>query len=60
MPETNLFLGIEIGGTKLQLATGTAAGEIVSKSCFRVADGGGAGAIRQQIKKSLHLLNRDT
>lgn len=50
------FLGIEIGGTKLQLATGAANGEIINKKRYTIAADGGAAAIRQQLEEGLHLL----
>jgi glucokinase len=46
-------LGIEIGGTKLQLVVGTAAGQIVERRRFPVDRDGGAAGIRAQIANAL-------
>jgi glucokinase len=47
------FLGLEIGGTKLHLVTGSAAGEIHARRRFEVARAEGAAGIRQQIASAL-------
>jgi glucokinase len=43
------FLGIEIGGTKLQIVVGTSGGEIVERRRFEVDREGGAEGIRSRI-----------
>jgi glucokinase len=48
-----LFAGIEIGGTKLQLVTGDEAGKILERRKSVVEAGKGASGIRQQIEKTL-------
>ena len=47
------FIGIEIGGTKLQVVTGDAAGTIVERRNFTVERAQGAAGIRQQIEQGL-------
>jgi glucokinase len=47
------FLGIEIGGTKLQLVTGNAAGGIHARWRFEVTRAEGAAGIRRQIEQAL-------
>lgn len=54
IPMTN-FLGIEIGGTKLQLVTGDAHG-IVDRQSFAVQRAGGGAAIREQIQTAITVL----
>ncbi|HSH95220.1 MAG TPA: ROK family protein [Roseimicrobium sp.] len=49
----SLFLGIEIGGTKLQLVIGTADGSITDRRRFQVAKSAGGAGIREQISKAL-------
>jgi len=46
-------VAIEIGGTKLQLAVGTSAGEILDRRRFAVDPAGGAAGIRNQITAAL-------
>jgi len=46
-------IGIEIGGTKLQLVVGTSAGQIVERRRFAVDRDGGAAGIRAQIANAL-------
>ena len=48
-----MFLGIEIGGTKLQLVVGTSAGQIVERRRFAVDRDGAAAGIRAQIAYAL-------
>lgn len=47
------FLGIEIGGTKLQIVAGDDSANILSRKRFTVASGSGAEGIRQQIASAL-------
>jgi Transcriptional regulator/sugar kinase len=51
-----LFAGIEIGGTKLQLVTGDENGKILERQKLAVETGKGAPGIRQQIEKTLPAL----
>ena len=53
MASTASLLGIEIGGTKLQLVTGSAAGEVAARWRFEVAREEGAASIRRQIERAL-------
>lgn len=48
-----MFLGIEIGGTKLQLVTGDSAGRITERCRLSVNTADGAGGIRAQIEEAL-------
>jgi glucokinase len=48
-----LFAGIEIGGTKLQLVTGDQRGKIVERRKLSVETSEGAQGIRKQIEKTL-------
>ena len=47
------YLGIEIGGTKLQLVAGSGTGEILETLRFAAASQGGAAAIRDQISAGI-------
>ena len=47
------YLGIEIGGTKLQLVLGNDAGEILERRRLTVEAAGGAAGIRTQIQRTL-------
>jgi len=47
------FLGIEIGGTKLQIVAGDDSANILSRKRFTVASGSGAEGIRAQIASAL-------
>ena len=47
------FLGIEIGGTKLQIVAGDDSANILSRQRFTVASGSGAEGIRAQIASAL-------
>jgi glucokinase len=51
-----MLLGIEIGGTKLQLVTGDQAGTVVERLKLAVTQAQGAEGIREQIKKALPTL----
>ena len=51
-------IGIEIGGTKLQLVTGDAAGKILERRNFTVEPANGAAGIRRQIEQGLRELAR--
>jgi glucokinase len=46
-------IGIEIGGTKLQLALGDDSGKILNRERYEVQPGSGAAGIRSQIAKAL-------
>src|SRR4051812_22200694 len=48
-----VFAGIEIGGTKLQLVTGDEKGAILERRKLAVEAGKGAAGIRNQIEKAL-------
>lgn len=48
------FMGIEIGGTKLQLVTGTADGNILTKHRFQIDKKEGATGIRKLIEETVH------
>jgi glucokinase len=48
------FLGIEIGGTKLQIVTGAADGVLVTKHHFKIKKEDGAKGIRKNIEKTVH------
>ena len=47
------FLGIEIGGTKLQMVVGDETGKIVERRRFIVDRARGGAGIREQIKPAL-------
>ena len=49
----NEYLGIEIGGTKLQMVIGNGEGRIVARQRFTVARAEGGAGIRRQIEKGL-------
>ena len=53
MQAMNRFLGIEIGGTKLQLAAGDKNGVLFERRKLVVAQGSGAAEIRKQIESAL-------
>ena len=57
-PRASLSLALEIGGTKLQLALGDAAGNICERRKLPVDPAGGAAGIRQQIERALPELLR--
>src|SRR5437660_6166527 len=50
------FIGIEIGGTKLQVVTGEASGTILARRGFTVERAEGAAGIRRQIEQGLREL----
>lgn len=50
------YLAIEIGGTKLQIVTGTATGAILERRRLTVDRSQGGTAIRAQIEQSLNVL----
>jgi glucokinase len=52
----DLTLGVEIGGTKLQLAIGSREGEIVERIQGRVNREGGAWGIREWVEENLPLM----
>ena len=47
------FIGIEIGGTKLQLVVGTPAGAILERKRFQVDRARGAEGIREKIADAI-------
>src|SRR6266404_2276389 len=47
------YIGIEIGGTKLQIAIGDATGEILNRRKMTVARTDGAAGIQRQIEQAL-------
>src|SRR3974390_2301468 len=51
-----MLIGIEIGGTKLQLVRGDQTGSIVDRLKLDVSRAHGAQGIREQIKKALPKL----
>jgi glucokinase len=50
------YLGVEIGGTKLQVVAGDESGTILDRRRFRVDPAGGPAGIRQQIESGLKEL----
>ena len=58
---SNSLIGIEIGGTKLQVVLGSSKGKILDRQRFKVDRESGAQGIRDQIESALaHYVNRDT
>jgi glucokinase len=55
-PSRVTFLGIEIGGTKLQLVVGTGSGELIDRRRFNVDKVAGGEGIRVQIASALPAL----
>lgn len=53
MAKEIIYLGIEIGGTKLQIVTGNADGKILERHRLTVAPAEGAAGIRRQIEATL-------
>jgi glucokinase len=53
LPFPFMFLGLEIGGTKLQLVLGDEAGKISERRKLPVDAAGGAAGIRHQIERAL-------
>jgi glucokinase len=58
MPVSSHFLGIEIGGTKLQLVVGDEAARIVERRKLAVVLAAGAAGIRRQIEQTVPELLR--
>ena len=58
MDQAAYILGIEIGGSKLQLVRGTPAGEIVERFRFTVDPARGAAALRERIEETVRDLGR--
>jgi glucokinase len=58
-PELFRFIGVEIGGTKLQLAAGDSHGRIYQRVRFEVERAAGADGIREKIKAALPQLVAD-
>src|SRR5947209_2710125 len=52
------YLGIEIGGTKLQLVTGDTGGKIIARRKFAVEPAKAAEGIRRQIEQGIQELAR--
>jgi glucokinase len=55
--QNDQFIGIEIGGTKLQIVNGYANGNVISTHRFDVNKEEGAIGIRNNIEKTLHEYN---
>jgi len=53
MPANECFMGIEIGGTKLQLATGKTDGRLLDKHRFDIKKEEGAKGIQEKIKQTI-------
>lgn len=53
------FLGIEIGGTKLQIVVGDAEARVRERHRFTAASGEGAAGIRRQIAEALPAVQRE-
>lgn len=53
-----LYLGIEIGGSKLQVCVGNADGQIVERRRFVVAASQGADGIRRQLQETIPAISR--
>jgi glucokinase len=51
-----LYLGVEIGGTKLQVCAGDGRGKIVERTRLEVDSSAGAGGIRSQIERAISEL----
>jgi glucokinase len=54
----SLYLGVEIGGTKLQIHAGNQRGQIVERIRFDVDPSAGAAGIRSQIERAIPELTR--
>lgn len=54
-----LFIGIEIGGTKLQVVTGNGRGRIIERHRFAVDRGLGAEGIRRQLRSAVEEIVED-
>ena len=57
---TRNYIGIEIGGTKLQIVVGTAQGQITARHRFNIDREQGALGIRRQIESALPSLIEST
>lgn len=57
MPANNKFLGIEIGGTKLQLAVADSSGGIKENIRYNINSAEGAASIKTQISEALKKLH---
>src|SRR5882672_10106091 len=55
---TRRYLGVEIGGTKLQLVAGDEAGRVLERRRFTVERSRGATGIRAQIESAIPELQR--
>jgi glucokinase len=53
MPDNKIYMGIEIGGTKLQLVTGTRDGELLTAHRFQIRKEDGAKGIQEIIEKTV-------
>ena len=53
-----LHLGIEIGGTKLQICAGDGAAQILERICFAVDKAAGAAGIRRRLEQTIPDLAR--
>ncbi len=51
-----LFIGVEIGGTKLQIVCGQSDGVILARKRYRVDPGQGAAGIRQHVEEGVRAL----
>src|ERR1039458_7970377 len=58
LPSLSMILGIEIGGTKLQVVLGDEAGKIGERRMLHVDQARGAGGIRTQIEKAVGELTQ--
>src|SRR5438309_5760245 len=59
-PDNKKLIGIEIGGTKLQIITGDTAGNIMQRERYEVDLNAGATGIRGQLKESLRMLGTES
>src|SRR5579859_6999238 len=59
MSPARMFVGIEIGGTKLQIVLGDSSGKIHARARFAVEKEKGASGIREKIEDSLPRLLKD-
>src|SRR5438067_2409727 len=55
-PKNELFIGIEIGGTKLQLVTGNGSAIIKERLRYSINVAEGAAGIRKQIQEGIQKL----
>lgn len=54
----NVYGGIEIGGSKLQLVSGNGEGQIFERARFNINRAEGAAGIRKLIEEGLHIFNQ--